>query len=359
MTGDARKIDRNCHGQKHALGHAVSLSVRAVQPLIAYLQAGGHDSSAFLRARGVDPVIFRDPEGRLPHSLAVTLWPAAARLTNDLDLGLHVAEGIQPGNYGALGYAVSTSATMGAGLQRLCRYLRFLHDIAEVKLTVHGDQAILSHRLPVPPPRAVSEYIVATWLITSRQATGVNWVPLEVRFPHAAPDDTSEHQRVFGCSLKFGHDRSELVFSRELLDTPHIEADPTLQAIVEAQVVAVIQKLPKGEATTDAVRRHLAGKLGEGQPTVEQIAPRLHMSPRTLHRRLEEEGTSFRQVLTEVRRELAMRHLTERQLAISEIAFLLGFSEPSAFHRAFKRWTGHAPLTYRELVFPSNNVART
>jgi AraC-like DNA-binding protein len=74
------------------------------------------------------------------------------------------------------------------------------------------------------------------------------------------------------------------------------------------------------------------------------FAPRLHMSPRTLHRRLEEEGTSFRQVLTEVRRELAARHLSERRLAIGEIAFLLGFSEPSAFHRAFKRWTGHGPL---------------
>ena len=74
------------------------------------------------------------------------------------------------------------------------------------------------------------------------------------------------------------------------------------------------------------------------------------MSPRTLHRRLEDEGTSFRQVLGEVRRELAARHLSERQLAISEIAFLLGFSEPSAFHRAFKRWTGHAPLTYREMA---------
>jgi AraC-like DNA-binding protein len=113
--------------------------------------------------------------------------------------------------------------------------------------------------------------------------------------------------------------------------------------------VAVIQKLPKGEATTDAVRRHLASELGKGQPTLEQIAPRLHMSPRTLHRRLDEEGTSYRQILTEVRRELASRHLMECRLAIGEIAFLPGFSEPSAFHRAFKRWTGHGPLAYRGL----------
>ena len=111
----------------------------------------------------------------------------------------------------------------------------------------------------------------------------------------------------------------------------------------------MLQKLPKGEALTDAVRRLLVGELCDGEPSLEQIAPRLHMSPRTLHRRLEEEGTSFRQVLAEVRRELAARHLSERRLAIGEIAFLLGFSEPSAFHRAFKRWTGHAPLAYRQM----------
>src|SRR5262249_397327 len=147
-------------------------------------------------------------------------------------------------------------------------------------------------------PRAASEYIIATWLITSRQATGVNWVPLKVRFPHAAPDATSEHLRIFGCTPEFGHERSELIFSCETLEIPLLRADAALQAILEAQVMAVIEKLPRGEATTDAVRRYLAGGLGDGQPTLEQIAPRLHMSPRTLHRRLEEEGTSFRQVLS-------------------------------------------------------------
>lgn len=116
--------------------------------------------------------------------------------------------------------------------------------------------------------------------------------------------------------------------------------------------MAVLQRLPKGEAAADAVRRCLSGELCNGQPTLEQIAPRLHMSPRTLHRRLDDEGTSFRQVLTDVRRELATRHLKERQLPVSEIAFLLGFSEASAFHGAFKRWTGNAPIAFRELTLP-------
>jgi AraC-like DNA-binding protein len=351
MTPSDKNIDRNGHKRMPTQVSKISLSIRSVQPILMYITARGHDSSDFLKANGVDPSILRDPDARLPHAVAVSLWIAAGRLTNDPNLGLHVAAAIRLGVYGALDYAVRTCDTLGEGLRRLSRYHRFLHDAAQTRLRIDRDLAILSHYLPLPggAPRPVSECVLAGWLLTTRQATGLNWTPLEVRFPHLAPSDISEHRRLFGCKLQFGCERSELVFARELLDAPLIKADPALQAILEAQVVAAIEKLPKAEATTDAVRRHLASELGKGQPTLEQIAPRLHMSSRTLRRRLDEEGTSFRQILSEVRRELAARHLSEGRLAIGEIAFLLGFSEPSAFHRAFKQWTGHAPLTYREL----------
>lgn len=352
MTGADRKIDRNRQARMPGHAGSVSLSARILRPLLMYLDSRGHESKAFLKSQGLDPAIFLDPEARVPHAAAVSLWPAAARMTGDMNLGLHVAEGIRPGSFGILEYVVRTSDTLGMGLQRLSRYHRLMHGAAEVKLAVHHDRAILSHQLPIPGglPRAVSEFIVASLLIGSRQATGMHWNPLEVRFLHSAPDDVTEYERLFGCLLRFGHSRNELVFPRDLLDAPLIKADTALQTILEAQAAAILEALPRGEAATDAVRRHLAGELGEGQPTLELIAPRLHMSARTLHRRLEEEGTSFREILTEVRREIATRHLVERRLAIGEIAFLLGFSEPSAFHRAFKRWTGHAPLAYRNVA---------
>src|SRR5262249_26245145 len=187
MTVTAKNLDRNRRGAALADGAGVSLSIRVVRPLLGYLTAKGHDSSAFLRAQGVDPLIFRDPEARLPHSTAVSLWPAAARLTNDLDLGLHVAEGIRPLTFGALGLALRTSENLGGAAKRLCRYHRLLHDAEEVRLAVSGDRVVLSHRAPISAglPRAPAEYIVASWLVTSRQATGVNWNPLLVRFPHA------------------------------------------------------------------------------------------------------------------------------------------------------------------------------
>jgi len=289
MTGAAKKIDRNRHHGPRAA--SVTVSTRAVAPLLAYVSARGHDKSAFLRDRGVDPEIFSDPEARLLHVTAAALWPAASQLTKDSDLGLHVAEGVRPGSYGVLGLALRTSENLGAALERLCRYHRFLHDVAEVKLTLSGDRVTLSHRLPITAalPRAIAEYVVAAWLVTARQATGVNWTPLEARFPHAAPDDTSEYQRVFACPLKFGHTHSELLFARRFLDLPLLEADSDTQAILEAHVVSVLERLPHADATTDAVRRHLAGAICKGQPAIEEIAPRLHMSARTA---LDRSGTA-------------------------------------------------------------------
>jgi AraC-like DNA-binding protein len=349
MTGPDKKIDRNRHPPAAPNGRGVSVSIRSVMPVLMYLRARGYAVEAFLAEQGVGSALLRDPEARLPHAAAIRLWQAAGELTNDADLGLHVAEAIRPGQFGALDYALRTSANLGAAYARLSHYHRLLHDAAEVVLEIERDRAILSHRLPLPGgvPRPVSEFILAGWLVTSRQATGANCRPMAARFPHAAPANTSEHRRVFGCALKFGHKRSELVFPREHLELPLLKADPALQEIVESQVKALIAKLPKAEATTDAVRRFLAQELSCGQPQLAQVAPRLRMSARTLHRRLGQEGTTFRRILTEVRRELAVRHLAEGQLAIGEIAFLLGFSEVSAFHRAFKNWTGHTPRAYR------------
>jgi AraC-like DNA-binding protein len=349
MTRQDKKIDRNRHPRMANNDGGIALSFRSVRPVLMYTSARGYDVNALLRAQGVDPILLHDPDARLPHTVAIRLWQAAAELTNDKDLGLHVAEAIQPGQFGALDYTVRTSANVEAAFTRLCRYHRLLHDAALVELEIGRDSAILSHRVPLPGgvPRPVSEFILAAWLLTARQVTGEACTPVRVCFPHAAPVDITEHHRLFGCPLKFGHSRSELVFTRRTLELPLLKADPLLQSIVEAQVLILLAKLPKAEPTADTVRRFLAEELSNGQPKLEQLASQLHMSARTLHRRLEQEGTNFRRVLTEVRHELAVRHLIERRLAIGEIAYLLGFSEASAFHRAFRHWTGHAPHAYR------------
>jgi AraC-like DNA-binding protein len=224
-----------------------------------------------------------------------------------------------------------------------------LNDGAELTLDQLDDRAVLGHHLCYPGGvlRQISEYVLGCLFVVFRHATGLDWLPLEVRFPHQEPADTSEHRRLFRAPLRFGCHRSELVIPRSLLDAPLLGAEPALQNLIEVQVEGLLKDLPRHETTTDTLRHLVGEELCDGEPTLERLAGRLHMSSRTLHRRLREENTTFRHVVSEVRRELAERHLNEGKLAVAEIAFLLGFSEASAFHRAFKRWTGSSPQAYR------------
>ncbi|MCC5809666.1 MAG: AraC family transcriptional regulator [Ectothiorhodospiraceae bacterium] len=349
MTRLDKNIDRSRHPGALTRRRSISLSLRSVAPLLAYLASNGYDADLLRKAAGMGEVETGNPDARISHALAIRLWNAAQQETGDADLGLHVAEAIRPGTFGALEYAVRTSPSLGTGLDRLVRYHQVLHDAAEVGVDRRGGQVVLSHRLPLPggAPRQVSEYVMAGWLLAVRRLVGDQARLIEARFPHSAPARLDVHKRLFGAPLRFDHHRSELVFPAAMLDQPLPEADPTLQRILEGQLDALVAQLPPAGACVDRVLRVLAGELCEGEPRLEAMAKRLHTTPRTLHRHLEMEGTNFRDLVAATRRELSERYLREGRLTIAEIAFLLGYSEASAFHRAFRRWTGYSPKAFR------------
>lgn len=328
-----------------------TVSVRSVRPVAERLRALGLDVGAALASAGADPAILDDPQGRLPHALAIAVWQEAVRRSGDDAFGIHAAEQIRPGAFDVLDYATRSSATLGEGLERLVRYHRLLHDAALVQLRVDGDVARLTHALPPAAaaalPRHPAEFIVAAWLVVARQATGLDLAPVEVTFQHAPPADPSEHRRVFRAPLRFDQPQNGIVLRRSLLDTPLVKADPGLCAVLERHIDALVASVPAATAFRDRVRQVVARTLSSGGPNAATVARHLHMSRRTLQRQLDADGTTFRALADGLRHELALRYLGERTIAIAEVAFLLGFSEPSAFHRAFKRWRGTTPSAYR------------
>lgn len=272
----------------------------------------------------------------------------AWRLSGDECFGLHAAERVRPGAFDVLGYTLHSSATLGGAFERLVRYNHLLHDLADLRLTVNGGEARLSLRLlPEGTPRQQAEFSLAVFLLFSRQATGTNVVPRVVEFSHAAPADLSEHRRIFQSPIRFARPATTLVLPRQALDLPLLQADPGLCAVLERQLRELLARLPAGESVLDRVRRLITTELCGGDPSVESVARRMHISPRTLHRRLRDAETSYRAVVDDLRQDLAVRYLAEDRLAIAEAAYLLGFSEASAFHRSFKRWTGRTPADYR------------
>jgi AraC-like DNA-binding protein len=184
-------------------------------------------------------------------------------------------------------------------------------------------------------------------VMIGKRNLGDAFVTQAVHFRHAAPARIDNHRRIFGGTLRFAQPRDELILDRQLLAQPLPQAEPELAELLDRHLAQLISALPQGPGFLDRVRSCVAQELRHGEPSLQDVAQRLHMSGRSLQRRLQQEGTTLQELLAGVRRDLAVRHLHDAQESIAEIAFLLGFSEVSTFHRAFKRWTGLTPSAYR------------
>ena len=308
----------------------------------------GYDPAPFLHAQGIDTRTLLDPDARVPMSACVGLLADGVQATGDDNLGLHVAEHAELGTFDVHFYAMVSSPTLGAAFERVCRYQRLIHETSHVRLEQSGDLAVLSHRLTggMAAPRQTAELLLAAWVRTGRAATRTSWRPAEVRFAHRAPHDAREQERFFGAPLRFATGENALVLPAALLDLPCHRTDPSLLSLLDRYAA---DRLGGAGAATfaDRARAALAEELQAGHATAHGLAARLKVSVRTLHRSLAAEHTSFRRLLDQLRLDIAKRHLTEDRVSVAEVAFLLGFSELSAFHRAFKRWTGRTPVTFR------------
>lgn len=329
-------------------------TVDNVRLVLAAAVARGLSPSMLLAEVGLEPQALLAPEGRVPALIALRLWHVAAELCADPSFGITAAEHIQSGSYGALGYAMHSSATLGEGLRRLVTFFRLVNQRATLVLLEEGDTArirfLVEEDVPPEVVRHPVECTLSAVLRFTRKLTGERVSPLSVSFQHSAPADLSVHNRAFGDTLAFGQPHSELALSRRVLALPQRGADPSMAELMERHLRRLLQELPPEETFLVRVRGVLLEELRRGEPSLEILSERLRLSKRTLQRRLKQEGTSLQQLLDEVRRELALRHLGESKESIAEVAFLLGFSEVSAFHRAFKRWTGSTPGEYRQAL---------
>jgi AraC-like DNA-binding protein len=320
-----------------------------VRPFIELLRERGLGIES--PAIGPGSVSLDDPDARIPHVAAMSLLSVAVRGTGDPALGLHAAEKIRPGDFDVLEFAARSSGTLGEALATVFRYLRLLHDTADFALEPEGDHHVIRFRLTggLALPPAAAELVVATLVVVGRRIAGADLVPVEARFVHPAPPDTSEYSRVFRCPVRFDASDNALAIPTSHLTLPMPAADPTLKAFLDKTARQLLEKLPPpGENSWgERVEQVLVTNLRGGEPSLEGIARELGVSSRTLRRRLQEEGTQYRHLLDALRSSLARRYLAENRLSIADVSFLIGFSEPSAFHKAFKRWTGRSPAEFR------------
>jgi len=318
--------------------------------LIAWVEKQGIDTGSIRRLPGLTEL--SDPDARVPEATAEAVWRLAAAVTQDPAIGVHVAESLPRGALDLVEYAVRSSASLAAALGRLARYGRVLSDRVAARLDTRGEGLLLLVRdtgtTPLHPGRA--EFALTTALRFAREGTGETITPLQVCFAHAAPADTSEQRRFFGIPVRFRAGSNSMLVSAADAARPLQGADEALSAVIRRRLEKILaEHHPHGTGPLSGhVRRVIVEHFGAKRLTPDMIARTLAVSRRTLSRRLSEEGTSFRSIIDDVRREFACALLHERTSSIADIAFFLQYSEPAAFNRSFRRWTGQTPSEFRD-----------
>jgi AraC-like DNA-binding protein len=316
---------------------------------------------AWVESRNVDAAPIRglfgrtrlaDPNVRVPEALTEAAWRLAATLTQDDALGIHLAETLPRGALDLIEYALRTSPSLANGLDRLARYGRLLSDRVAVRTHRKDDGLLfLVHDTATTSLHSArAEFALAFALKLARDCTGASIRPIRVGFAHRAPDNLSEHRRFFNGPIRFAAGASSMSLGASDGARPMREADPALAGIIRRRLENALSDPVRSSARAMSTRvRHLlVERLGQSVLTVDAAAAALAVSRRTLTRRLAEERASFSQILDDVRRDFARALLQDRSLSIADIAFFLQYSEPAAFHRSFRRWTGQTPQVFRE-----------
>lgn len=276
------------------------------------------------------------------------LLERAARACNDPLLSLHLGQRIAPAHLGVLGYALGACPDIGALLRRWQQYERVVANVTPVDLRVEAQSVVLTW--PCSPESTgplVDETAFAAMTQFARNMADGDARLDEVRFTHAAPQDISPYLAYFGCPVKFGQPATSLRFPAAHLRLPLRQPDETLLRIMEQQVQVLLAAMPKMDDLEHAIRQAVAGFARQGEVSLARVASDMHMTARTLQRRLDKLGLTFRELRDDTRRRIAEAHLKDPRLSLAEVAWMLGYSEQSAFTRAFRRWASQTPQAWR------------
>jgi AraC-like DNA-binding protein len=328
-----------------------SLTAASFNLILQLAGQHGLDREALCRQLEVAPQLLTDPDARIPTRKVQELWKLAVEGTGQY-LPLRLGESVNLYAMGMLAYLLMHCPTLGEVFVKLCHYQDIACEGVRTRLEKAGERCCLKLEVIDPgityPPYALdSEMAVYSRMINS--LAGKAFPPEAVHLAYSPAAPVAEYRRAFGTELIVGDsDFTGLVFGEELLNIPVLNANPALFPLFEEHADEYLRKLKRGNSLAYRVRQQILVGLKGEEPNLNTVARQLAMSERNVQLKLKEEGTTYRQLLDEVRRELAVSHLREPYLSTSDIAYLLGFSEPAVFSRTFKKWTGTTPLAFRQ-----------
>lgn len=328
---------------------ARTVSAAWVKGIAELFQALGLDSHALFRDAGLDLDALKNHDVRFAPANISALWELAIEHTGNPDIGLALPDVVHPASFDSIAFVMMTCPNLLTGLERFLRYMRIVSDAADIAL--HQEEGGYAMTIALesdgrPVPRARIEFVVVTVLNICRWLTGRDMRPLAADFPYPVPDNLESYQNAFRCALHFNAQVHCLHFAQGDLMASLPMANAELAAMHDRLAGEHLSRLDRGKFS-EKIRAIIMGRLPDGDPLRVDIAKEMCMSERTLQRRLQEEGTSFNQLVDDTRRELAEQYLRNSDLTLSQAAYMLGFADQSTFFRACKRWFDCSPGDYR------------
>ena len=309
----------------------------------------GVPRAELLALAGIDAATLADPDARIPIAADIAIWVELSKRP----IGLALGEKLGATSMGAVGYAMQHGRTVRDALEWHQRFRAVLHPelVADTELreTPAGNRLVFSKPMAAPFANLRQPvYAYASGMrALLRGLTGEMIDARSVTYPCAKSDDAETHERWFRCPVAWGGAQFEMTFDASVLDRPLPRNDARLFAYLAQQAQRLLAALPDSDSVSTQVKREVAKELATGEPQQQVVARRMAMTPRTMQRRLATEGATFAAIVEAVRRERAELLMRDSKLTASEVGFLLGFSEPAAFFRAFRRWTGETPQGWR------------
>jgi AraC-like DNA-binding protein len=321
----------------------------AIRPLWSLLEEYGQDPGPLFQRSGIEPEALKNPNARLPVAACNAVWLRASSRISDPCFGLKAAQHWHPSMFGALGYAWLASTSLRTALGRLQRYTDLVLEGSSVQ--VHesrgGEVNVrLSYQGSPYTIPALADALLALVLRLCRLNCGESLNPMRATLFHSSPAEPGPYFACFRCPVEFDAPHDGLTFAKAVVDQPLPGANPNLAQLNDQEIIRHLARLNR-DRITERVQAAIIEQLPSGNVSNETVAKALNVSSRTLHRQLQDEGTSFKALLDETRRELAKTYINDDRINLTEVAFMLGFAEPSSFTRACRRWTGKAPSAMR------------
>ncbi|WP_095108813.1 AraC family transcriptional regulator [Pseudomonas sp. Irchel 3E20] len=331
------------------------LGFTSIPPLLKYLRHAeqlGVAITPALDASGLRAEQLNDNTLRVPNEAHERLLEHLCQASGDPLFGLHSARYVLPNSWSVLGYITMNCATLGEAMSRIEPFEKLVGDMGTSRIEAGADHVRLAWDCRHQPPqvrRHMIESVLASWMLYARWIADTQVSPGAVWLEHPLPAGTrlEQYEDFFGCPVLFGQPCSALLVPLAYLQLPLRQADPNLLRTLEEHALGLMAELVDAPLPL-RVKNALRQLLKDGLPRKERVAEQFAMTVRTLQRQLQQAGTSYQQILDDLRQELAEHYLRHSDLPIQDIAHYLGFTEPRSFHRAFKSRTQLTPGEYRQ-----------